>query len=144
MRIPPSVAKEIGAMYAAAHANEHVADNLSGSSKLLAAAADSANASDTTAALRDANAAVDLLANAVAVDETTVAPASMRAAAQALASASAAIDLLGLGRLNDAAQALLRGSRSADAGVGAATDLAGSYRAQADQLANEYMSGPAA
>lgn len=126
-------------MYAAAHVNDVAASDLSESAKLLASAADSATASNRTAALADANSAVDLLAKVVESDDTTLDATAMTAATAALSSASAAIDLLGVHSDNAAAQALLRGAYAAGSGSGAAKDAAAMHRYSADELAKQYM-----
>lgn len=136
MRIPPTVAREIGQMYSAARVNDAAAARLGESSEYLTSAIEFAGRGDFEAAASDAWSAASLLEQVTSSTDTSLDRGVQALATSAFTDATAAAKLLesgaGAGNLGGAA------GRASDAAA-LATRAAAGYRASADQLAREWM-----
>jgi hypothetical protein len=138
MRIPPSVAREIGQQYATARVHEHAARQLDASTTLMQRAGSSVGAGDFDGAAADAARAVDLL-TAVARDSRQLEASVATAAATTFVQLSLALTAVSQQQGAAAIEAFTGGAQAAIDGARLATDVAASARAAADDLARPYL-----
>jgi hypothetical protein len=138
MRIPPSVAQQIGQHFASANANAGAAHDLQRVADLATSASRALERGHTDAALTDAYDAATLI-DALASSANPALTAARGDAVAVVTPLSHAIEALTLGDAWVAAMMLSSTRAHATAGATNATDVAATHRSSADELSRPYL-----
>jgi len=139
MRIPPSVAHEVGAAYAAARANDAFGASVAKARVALASAGDHVRAGALGAAAVDATSAATLLEGALTGAAPDVFRGATTRAADAATTLSTALDALLRGSTAGVQDALRGALALTTTSAGLAADAASTLRKDAQNLQAPYL-----